>query len=327
MKEKIFTTFIIVLLLFVSISGILLPAENVFSYVNTIDSLGEQRSLLNLIFSTNRIELKNKIETYIFESQIRNVTLSSVAKFSWYLQDKTYFDSQFFNTEIFFGIDGNLFPKIKTCNSFNGNMKINLEEEHQNKVIFLLVPLKQEIEFQKLNFFQKYFLCNQFSKSYNQFVDVNLDLISINLYEIYKENESYFEFGDTHWNNFGFNLALLEVLKTTNPEENFKIEKVGNFKENNKVLERLGLINFRSISDQYQIQPIPSVKKKVLIIHDSFFEEAYAPNSYMSEYFDLEYQRWSKEVDLNSKINQFDFVVVQSSLETFFEDRIFNLKN
>ena len=113
MKEKIFTTFIIVLLLFVSISGILLPAENVFSYVNTIDSLGEQRSLLNLIFSTNRIELKNKIETYIFESQIRNVTLSSVANFSWYLQDKTYFDSQFFNTEIFFGIDGNLFPKIK----------------------------------------------------------------------------------------------------------------------------------------------------------------------------------------------------------------------
>ena len=87
MREKVFTIFIVLILLLVSVSGIFLPAENVFSYVNTVNSLGEERSLLNLIFSTNRIELKNKIETYIFKSQIRNSTLSYVANLSWYLQD------------------------------------------------------------------------------------------------------------------------------------------------------------------------------------------------------------------------------------------------
>lgn len=327
MKEKMFTIFIILILLLVSISGIFLPAEEVYSYVNTINSLGEERSLLNLIFSTNRIELKNKIETYIFKSKIRNLTLSYVAELSWHLQNKTVFDSQFFNTEVFFGKNGNLFPKIKSCKSFINTVELNLEAEYQKKVIFLLVPLKQEIDFQYLNYFQNNFLCKEFSKNYEQFIFANPDIISINLYKLYKENSGYFEFGDTHWNNFGFNLALMEILKITNPDESFELIKLGLQKENNKVLERLGLIKFESNSGEYHIQPIPEVKKDVLIIHDSFFEESYAPNTYLSNYFDLEYQKWSENIDINSSAKNYDFVLIQSSIESFFENRISKIRN
>ena len=327
MREKVFTIFIILILLLVSVSGIFLPAEKVFSYVNTVNSLGEERSLLNLIFSTNRIELKNKIETYIFKSQIRNSTLSYVADFSWYLQDKTVLDSQFFNTEVFFGKNGNLFPKIKSCQSFNNDVELNFEIEYQNKIIFLLVPLKQEIDFQYLNYFQNNFLCKEFTKSYDQFINTNPDLNSINLYELYKGNESYFEFGDTHWNNFGLNLALMEILKVTNPDESFELIKLGLIQENNNVLERLGLIKFESNSSEYIIQPIPKVKKDVLIIHDSFFDEAYAPNTYLSNYFNLEYKRWSEDIDLDNNAEEFDFVLIQSSIETFFEIRISDIRN
>ena len=327
MREKAFTIFIILILLFVSVSGIFFPAENVYSYVNTVNSLGEERSLLNLIFSTNRIELKNKIETYIFKSQIRNSTLSYVANLSWYLQDKTVLDSQFFDTEVFFGNNGNLFPKIKSCQSFNNDVDLNLDTKYQNKIIFLLVPLKQEIDSQYLNYFQNNFLCKEFTKSYDQFVGTNPDIISINLYERYKGNESYFEFGDTHWNNFGFNLAIMEILKITNPDESFELIKLGLTQENNNVLERLGLIKFESNSSEYLIQPIPKAKKDVLIIHDSFFDEAYAPNTYLSNYFNLEYQRWSKDIDLDNNAMEFDFVLIESSIETFFETRISNISN
>ena len=327
MREKAFTIFIILILLLVSVSGIFLPAENVFSYVNTVNSLGEERSLLNLIFSTNRIELKNKIETYIFKSQIRNSTLSYVANLSWYLQDKTVLDSQFFDTEVFFGKNGDLFPKIKSCQSFNNDVELNLDTKYQNKIIFLLVPLKQEIDSQYLNYFQNNFLCEEFNKSYNKFINANPEIISINLYELYEGNERYFEFGDTHWNNYGLNLALMEILKVTNPNESFELIKLGLIQENNNVLERLGLIKFESNSSEYLIQPIPKLKKDVLIIHDSFFDEAYASNNYLSNYFNLEYQRWSEDIDLDNKAEEFDFVLIESSIESFFETRISNIIN
>ena len=78
---------------------------------------------------------------------------------------------------------------------------------------------------------------------------------------------------------------------------------------------------------EYFIQPIPKAKKDVLIIHDSFFDEAYAPNTYLSNYFNLEYQRWSKDIDLDNKAMEFDFVLIESSIETFFETRISNINN
>ena len=46
-------------------SGIYFPARSSYSYVNSIETLGEERKLIELVFSTNRKELKNKIETYV----------------------------------------------------------------------------------------------------------------------------------------------------------------------------------------------------------------------------------------------------------------------
>ena len=49
---------------------------------------------------------------------------------------------------------------------------------------------------------------------------------------MFGSDTNYFEFGDTHWNSFGFNLALVELLKITYPEENFEILSDGQYKEN-----------------------------------------------------------------------------------------------
>ena len=119
----------------------------------------------------------------------------------------------------------------------------------------------------------------------------------------------------------------MEILKITNPDESFELIKLGHIQENNNVLERLGLIEFESNSSEYFIQPIPKAKKDVLIIHDSFFDEAYAPNTYLSNYFNLEYQRWSEDIDLGSNAKEFDFVLIESSIETFFETRISYIEN
>ena len=82
-------------------SGIYFPARSSYSYVNSIETLGEERKLIELVFSTNRKELKNKIETYVFESSLRNQVLEVVSRISWSLQDKIPIDTQFFNTEVF----------------------------------------------------------------------------------------------------------------------------------------------------------------------------------------------------------------------------------
>ena len=82
-------------------SGIYFPARNSYSYVNSIETLGEERKLIELVFSTNRKELKNKIETYVFESSLRNQVLEVVSRIGWSLQDKIPIDTQFFNTEVF----------------------------------------------------------------------------------------------------------------------------------------------------------------------------------------------------------------------------------
>ena len=87
-----------------------------------------------------------------------------------------------------------------------------------------------------------------------------------------------------------------------------------------------GKISFAGL-DTFEDEPIPKIKKDVLIIHDSFFEESYAPNTYLSNYFDLEYQRWSEDIDINSSAKNFDFVIIQSSIETFFEIRISKIRN
>ena len=40
----------------------------------------------------------------------------------------------------------------------------------------------------------------------------NPNIEIINLYDAFNSNSNYFEFGDTHWNSFGFNTTLLNFL-------------------------------------------------------------------------------------------------------------------
>jgi len=47
----------------------------------------------------------------------------------------------------------------------------------------------------------------------------------------------------------------------------------------------------------------------------------------LSNYFNLEYQRWSEDIDLGNNAEEFDFVLIESSIETFFETRISNISN
>jgi len=47
----------------------------------------------------------------------------------------------------------------------------------------------------------------------------------------------------------------------------------------------------------------------------------------LSNYFNLEYQRWSEDIDLGNNAEEFDFVLTESSIETFFETRISNISN
>jgi len=90
MKKYILMPIVIILLLSVTVSGIYFPPENSYSYVNSIESLGEQRSITRLIFSNNRKELKNKIDSYVFESKLRNDALNILASASWNLQDAPF---------------------------------------------------------------------------------------------------------------------------------------------------------------------------------------------------------------------------------------------
>lgn len=102
-------------LLGVFISGIFLVSEDPYSINKKQTNLGETRSVVELIFSTNRLELKDKIETTILNSEVRNLTLKTLASFTWKFQENSnLFDYQFFNTEIFYGKKGEVFPKYTT---------------------------------------------------------------------------------------------------------------------------------------------------------------------------------------------------------------------
>ena len=68
MKEKIFLTTVILLLLTSITSGILFPSKNSYSYLNQIENFG-RKSLFELVFTNNRL-LKNKVD-YIFQSTVK----------------------------------------------------------------------------------------------------------------------------------------------------------------------------------------------------------------------------------------------------------------
>ena len=68
-----------------------------YSINKNFESLGETRNIAELLLSTNRNELKDKIEQTIFESSVRNSTLKLLADITWSFQKSSVtFDYQFF---------------------------------------------------------------------------------------------------------------------------------------------------------------------------------------------------------------------------------------
>ena len=110
MKKLLLPSLISLLLITPTTSGVLFPAKEVYSYVNTETDFGEERTIRQLLLTSNRIELKNKIDTYIYKSSLRNSTLKYIANFVWFAQNKVEFiDFQFFNTEVFMVLVANCF--------------------------------------------------------------------------------------------------------------------------------------------------------------------------------------------------------------------------
>jgi len=64
-----------------------------------------------------------------------------------------------------------------------------------------------------------------------------------------------------------------------------------------------------------------------LIIHDSFFEERYVSNSFLKQYYQIELITWAYLLELPTVeaykiINKYDYVIFESSIDSFFENRI-----
>ena len=111
MKKLLLPLIISTLLVMPIVSGMLFESKTIYSYINQKPSLGEQRNIIQLVFSTNRLELKDKIDTTIYSSYIRNRTLKLMADTTWFLQNKSkIIDFQVFDTEVFFGKYGELYP-------------------------------------------------------------------------------------------------------------------------------------------------------------------------------------------------------------------------
>lgn len=323
MLKKVYMIAIISLLSSVTFSGIYFPARSSYSYINSIQSIGEERNLVDLIFSTNREELKNKVDTYVFESTLRNSALKMIANLSWSTQTKLPIDTQIFNTEIYYGKSGSLFPKFKSCTDISNFDNFLINSKSKNKFIFMLIPLKQEVSNSELTFLQNEFGCKSYKYNFYEFQSKNEEVQFVDLYSAYENEFKYFEFGDTHWNSLGFNTALIELLDITNASQNFRLLVDGTYKENNKVLKRLGLIDLDTYSNYYKISPVPNIKKKLLIVHDSFFNEEYSPNDYLSEYFKVDLIRWGDELLNNDNLYEnYEFVVFESSIDIFFDKRI-----
>jgi len=329
MKEKSLLSFTIFLLLFCFISGVFFPSQNSYSYVNQVENLGEERSLLELVLKNNRLEFKNKIDNYIFQSSVRNLSLEIMAEFSWSMQGVLPIDPQFFNTEVFYGYDGELFPKNKDCSSIIEKNSYILDKKFKDKLIFIIVPLKQEIETNKLHDLQKNNLCKKNLMNFETFIEVNGNSYILNIYDLFFGNDTFYEFGDTHWNSLGFNTVLKEVLSITNSNEVFNIEDDGTYRENNNVLERLGLIKTESYIKKYTINPVAKQKQNILIIRDSFFENDYSPVKEIEKFFTVTYLKWGEfeSINIGDLYEDFDYIIIESSIDVFFSDRISKINN
>ena len=119
-----------------------------------------------------------------------------------------------------------------------------------------------------------------------------------------------------------------KILEITHSENAVSVSKGNNrIKENNLVLKRLGLIDEKFYQNEYKINFETSNKKSLLIIHDSFFEDSYVSNSFLKQYYQIELITWFYLLDLPKVeaykiINKYDYVIFESSIDSFFENRI-----
>jgi len=318
------------ILLGVFISGIFFVSEDPYSINKKQTTFGETRSVTQLIFSTNRLELKEKIEITILNSEIRNSTLKTLASITWKFQENSnLLDYQFFNTEIFYGKKGEVFPKYRTCSVYDfKNIEVN--EIDGTKIIFLLMPLKQEIESHRLHSLHKDMAVCDNSKNFdifkNKFQDNNIKILDI--YKIFNSNDKrFYESGDTHWNDFGVKKVFSEIIKISHNVKELQLNTSGTKKENNLVLKRLGLIDTTVFQNQYKINFESNENKKILIIHDSFFEKFYVSGEFLNQYFDSEFLSWSEFQNMsnneaNNLLKEYEFVIIESSIDSFFEERV-----
>ena len=323
-------TFVCLILLGVFISGIFFVSEDPYSINKKQTTFGETRSVAQLIFSTNRLELKEKIEITILNSEIRNSTLKTLANITWIFQENSNFlDYQFFNTEIFYGKKGEVFPKYTTCSFYNfKNIEIN--EIDGTKIIFLLMPLKQEIESHRLHRLHTDTAVCDNSKNFdvfkNKFQDDSIKILDI--YKTFNSNDKrFYESGDTHWNDLGVKKVFSEIIKISHNVKNLQLQESGVIKENNLILKRLGLIDKTVFQNQYKINFEGNENKKLLIIHDSFFEKFYVSEEFLNEYFDSEFLNWLEfqnmsKSDANNLLKEYEIVIIESSIDTFFEERV-----
>ena len=192
------------------------------------------------------------------------------------------------------------------------------------------MPLKQEIETHRLHTLHKdTAVCDNF-KNFdifkNKFQNDNIKILDI--YKIFNSNNKrFYESGDTHWNDLGVKKVFLEIIKISHNIKEIQLKESGTKKENNLVLKRLGLVDKIVFQNEYKINFESNENKKLLIIHDSFFEKFYVSEEFLNQYFDSELLSWSEfknmpKLDINNLLKEYEFVIIESSIDTFFEERV-----
>ena len=93
------------------------------------------------------------------------------------------------------------------------------------------------------------------------------------------------------------------------------------------MLKRLGLVDKIVFQNEYKINFESNENKKLLVIHDSFFEKFYVSEEFLNQYFDSELLNWSvfqnmSKSDAKNLLKEFEFVIIESSIDTFFEERV-----
>jgi len=160
----------------------------------------------------------------------------------------------------------------------------------------------------------------------NKFQDNNIKILDI--YKIFNSNDKrFYESGDTHWNDFGVKKVFSEIIKISHNVKELQLQESGIKKENNLVLKRLGLVDKTVFQNQYKINFESNENKKLLIIHDSFFEKFYVSEEFLNQYFDSEFLNWSvfqnmSKSDANNLLKEYELVIIESSIDTFFEERV-----